>query len=149
EASRRYLRCHFDIGKDLDVTAAPEEIWLPRAEVGIAIFATEQPVLSQLPLHAAAGRPTGPPRAVGLRMAKEASRTCGAVADQSGLDPLKRQTTGAIDQNVGGHQEARTQPQAEVIFVFDTRGVKGRSTWSKEGASERAAAQEALNGAGL
>src|SRR5215813_5402810 len=62
---------HFNIGKDFDAgIPALEEAWLPRAEVGIAILAAEQPVrqsnLSELQLYAAAHRRARPPSAIGL-----------------------------------------------------------------------------------
>src|ERR1017187_8377060 len=54
QASSRDLRFDFDVGEHFDVTAPHEEVWLIRAIVGVAIFATKQPVLHQLPLQTAA-----------------------------------------------------------------------------------------------
>src|SRR5262249_52389564 len=148
EARGRDLRCHFDIGKDLKVVASAEEVWLPGAEVGITVFAAKQPVLSELPFHAGADRPSRQPSTVSLHVAREAARARGSVAAHSRLDPLKRDAARAINHDIGSHQEAQTRPKAEVVLVFDTGRVKGRSAWQK-GASEGAAAKEAGDAAGL
>ena len=55
-----------DVRKDLDDATTLEEVGFPRAIVGIAIFATKQPVLKQLPLQTAADRKTTPRGRMGV-----------------------------------------------------------------------------------